>query len=83
MRHYLKCKQKKRNNTNSQKGEGTEIEESLIDMSENTSSIDSFSSEVSTHSSSEESESTDERNSEGERDGNGVEFDVQNITPEG
>ena len=60
-----------------------EIEQSLIDTSENGPSIDSISSEVSTHSSSEESVSTDERRSEGERDEKGVEFDVQNITPEG
>ena len=60
-----------------------EIEESLIAMSESAPSIDSFSSEVSTHSSSEENSNSDERSSEGERDDKGVEFDVQNITPEG
>ena len=60
-----------------------EIEQSLIAMSESAPSIDSISSEVSTHSSSEDSVSTDERSSEGERDNTGVEFDVQNITAEG
>ena len=60
-----------------------EIEQLWIAMRESAPSIDSISSEVSTHSSSEESVSTDERRSEGERDEKGVEFDVQNITPEG
>ena len=58
------------------------MDQSLIVMSENVPSLDSNSSEVSTHSSSEESVSTD-WSEEGERDEKGVEYDVQNITTEG
>ena len=52
-------------------------------MSETTSTIDSFSSEVSTHSSSEEESVSTDGREEGESDEKGVEYDVQNITHEG